>query len=86
MCVFLCLGYCCNHQCEQWAHECSDDRGVSVEAVFAQFDRDGRGVIDPLEVSVDIPHQKIVIGGAFSVRCVTKSSCFRFFVGSNDDS
>ncbi|CAN0215034.1 unnamed protein product, partial [Ectocarpus sp. 12 AP-2014] len=34
----------------QWAHECSDDRGVSVEAVFSQFDRDGRGVIDPLEL------------------------------------
>ncbi|CAN0529893.1 unnamed protein product, partial [Ectocarpus sp. 12 AP-2014] len=30
--------------------ECSDDRGVSVEAVFSQFDRDGRGVIDPLEL------------------------------------
>ncbi|CAM9695621.1 unnamed protein product [Scytosiphon promiscuus] len=34
----------------QWAHERSDDEGVGVEAVFSQFDRDGSGAIDPLEL------------------------------------
>eukprot|EP00752_Nemacystus_decipiens_P016176 g14468.t2 len=34
----------------QWAHECSNDHGVNVEAVFSQFDRHGSGVIDPLEL------------------------------------
>lgn len=36
----------------QWAHERSDDEGISVEAVFSQFDRDGSGAIDPLEVRI----------------------------------
>lgn len=35
---------------QQWAHECSNDQGVSVAAVFSQFDRHGNGMMDPLEV------------------------------------
>lgn len=34
----------------QWAKNSSEDDGVSVEMVFSQYDQEGSGSIDPLEV------------------------------------